>query len=66
MGRVAITDRIKNYYQDTRAELKRVVWPTRREAMRLTLLVVAVTVALGIGLGAVDLVFERLVLLLVR
>jgi preprotein translocase subunit SecE len=66
MGRVAITDRIKNYYQDTRAELKRVVWPTRREAVRLTLLVVAVTVALGIGLGAVDLVFERLVLLLVR
>jgi len=66
MGRVAITDRIKNYYQDTRAELKRVVWPTRREAVRLTLLVVAVTVALGIGLGVVDLVFERLVLLLVR
>ncbi len=66
MGRVAITDRIKNYYQDTRAELKRVVWPTRREAVRLTLLVVAVTVALGIGLGAVDLMFERLVLLLVR
>ena len=66
MGRVAITDRIKNYYQDTRAELKRVVCPTRREAMLLTLLVVAVTVALGIGLGAVDLVFERLVLLLVR
>ena len=63
---MAITDRIKNYYQDTRAELKRVVWPTRREAVRLTLLVVAVTVALGIGLGAVDLVFERLVLLLVR
>ncbi|MBM3136063.1 MAG: preprotein translocase subunit SecE [Chloroflexi bacterium] len=59
-------ERIVNYYQDTRAELKRVVWPTRREAVRLTLLVVAVTVALGIALGAVDLVFERLVLLLVR
>jgi len=66
MGSVAITDRIKNYYQETRAELKRVVWPTRQEAVRLTLLVVAVTVALGIALGAVDLVFERLVLLLLR
>jgi preprotein translocase subunit SecE len=66
MGSVAITDRIKNYYQDTRAELKRVVWPTRQEAIRLTLLVVAVTVALGIALGVVDLVFEKLVLLLVR
>lgn len=63
---MAITDKITNYYQDTRAELKKVVWPTRREAMRLTLLVVAVTVALAIALGAVDLVFERLVLLLVR
>jgi preprotein translocase subunit SecE len=66
MGSVAITDRIKNYYQDTRAELKRVVWPTRQEALRLTLLVVAVTVALGVALGIVDFMFEKLVLLLVR
>jgi len=66
MGSVAITDKIVDYYQDTQAELKKVVWPTRREAMRLTLLVVAVTVALAIALGAVDLVFERLVLLLLR
>ena len=63
---MAITDKIVDYYQDTQAELKKVVWPTRREAMRLTLLVVAVTVALAIALGAVDLVFERLVLLLLR
>jgi len=63
---VAITDKIVDYYQDTQAELKKVVWPTRREAVRLTLLVVAVTVALAIALGAVDLVFERLVLLLLR
>jgi len=63
---VAITDRIKNYYQDTRAELKRVVWPTRQEALRLTLLVVVVTVALGVALGIVDFMFEKLVLLLVR
>ncbi len=63
---MAITDRIKNYYQDTRAELKRVVWPTRQEALRLTLLVVAVTVALGVALGIVDFMFEKLVLLLVR
>jgi len=66
MGSVAITDKIVDYYQDTQAELKKVVWPTRREAVRLTLLVVAVTVALAIALGAVDLVFERLVLLLLR
>ena len=63
---MAITDRIKNYYQDTRAELKRVVWPTRQEALRLTLLVVVVTVALGVALGIVDFMFEKLVLLLVR
>jgi preprotein translocase subunit SecE len=66
MVSVAITGRIVNYYQDTRAELKKVVWPTRQEAVRLTLLVVAVTIALGAALGTVDLVFEKLVLLLVR
>jgi preprotein translocase SecE subunit len=42
------------------------VWPTRQEALRLTLLVVAVTVALGVALGIVDFMFEKLVLLLVR
>ena len=41
-------------------ELQRVTWPTREETMRLTLMVIAVAAAVGAFLFAVDLVFGRI------
>ena len=41
-------------------ELRRVTWPTRRETMRLTWMVISVAVTIGIFLGFVDLGFSRL------
>ena len=41
------------------SELRKVVWPSRREAWRLTIMVIAVSVAVGIFLGIVDLVFTE-------
>jgi preprotein translocase subunit SecE len=43
------------------AELKKVVWLSRREAAYLTLLVILVTVAVGIMLGAFDWGFTKIV-----
>ena len=43
------------------AELRRVTWPTREETMRLTLMVVAVSAAVGVFLGLVDMGFARLI-----
>ncbi|OGO07000.1 MAG: preprotein translocase subunit SecE [Chloroflexi bacterium RBG_13_56_8b] len=43
------------------AELKKVVWLSRREAAYLTFLVLVVTVAVGIMLGAFDFGFTQLV-----
>lgn len=43
------------------AELKKVVWLSRREAAYLTFLVLVVTVAVGILLGAVDWGFAQIV-----
>ena len=42
------------------SELRKVVWLTRREAVYLTLLVVLLSVAVGIILGAFDYGFSRL------
>ena len=42
------------------SELRRVTWPTRQETMRLTLMVLAVSAAVGIFLGLVDMGFARL------
>ena len=46
---------------DVIAELKKVVWLTRREATYLTALVLLVAVAAGIFLGALDFGFAELV-----
>ena len=46
---------------ETIAELKKVVWLTRREAIYLTTLVLIVTIAMGIFLGAFDYGFTQLV-----
>ena len=43
------------------AELKKVVWLTRREATYLTVLVLIVAIAAGLVLGVIDYGFTRLV-----
>jgi preprotein translocase subunit SecE len=42
-------------------ELRKVVWPTRQEAFRLTVMVLIVCVAVGIVLGALDYGFAEMV-----
>ncbi len=51
---------IFRYFKETRAELRKVSWPTRQEALRLTLVVLAVTFSMAIILGALDYVFAQL------
>ncbi len=60
----AITKRVGSRFRfigDIIAELKKVVWLSRREAIYLTTLVLIVTVAMGILLGALDYGFTQLV-----
>jgi preprotein translocase subunit SecE len=42
-------------------ELKKVVWPTRQETTRLTLIVIGLCVVMGLILGAVDYGFSTLI-----
>jgi preprotein translocase SecE subunit len=53
--------RLFNYVGEIINELKKVVWLTRREIAYLTALVIIVTVAAGIVLGALDFGFSELV-----
>jgi preprotein translocase subunit SecE len=48
---------IVRYFRETWFELKKVSWPTRREALNLTGIVVAVTTFLAIVLGLLDWLF---------
>ena len=51
---------IIRYYKETRAELRKVTWPSREEAINLTAIVVAVTTAMAVFLGVMDFIFSKL------
>lgn len=54
------------FLRETRSELRKVVWPTRREALNMTGIVLAVTIVMAAGLGIIDLLFTRVFALVVR
>jgi preprotein translocase subunit SecE len=51
---------IRRFVRETRSELKKVVWPTRETAIHLTMIVTAVSIAVGLYLGFVDYAFKAL------
>lgn len=54
-------ERVRDYLKDTRGELRKTTWPTRQQAINLTLIVLAVTIVMAIFLGALDFVFAAVV-----
>ncbi len=55
---------VTNTVRELRSEVRKVVWPTRRETANMTMVVLAIAVALGIFLGGVDFIFSELFRLL--
>ena len=54
------TGGIRGFYRETVAELRKVSWPTRTEAINLTRVVTIVIVAMGLFLGVLDFLFTRM------
>ena len=54
-------NRIVKYFREARAEMRKVTWPTRQEALHLTGIVLAVTVAMSILLWVLDILFTGVV-----
>jgi len=51
------------YIEGVRAEMQKVVWPTREETRRLTTIVLSVTIIAALVLGAVSFIFNELFVL---
>ena len=51
---------LKKFYRETTAELKKVSWPTRAEAIQLTRVVLVVIFVMGAFLGFLDYTFTQL------
>ena len=52
---------IRRYLVESWAELKKVAWPTRETVIRLTILVVAVSIIVGIYIFVLDRIFNTLI-----
>ena len=55
-----IFDKIANIVKGAWSESKKVNWPTRKEVLKYTLLVIGLSVILAMFLGGVDMLFTRL------
>ncbi|MEK7560134.1 MAG: preprotein translocase subunit SecE [Patescibacteria group bacterium] len=50
-------NKLINYLKDVRLEMRKVDWPTRKEWVRHTIMVIVVTLVVAIILSAFDLIF---------
>ena len=47
-------NKVVNYIVESKAELKKVIWPTKKQTVNHTLMVIGVSLAVAAFLGAVD------------
>ena len=53
--------RIKRWWKETIGELRKVNWPTPKQAWRLTRIVIVVILIMGALLGGLDFAFTKLI-----
>jgi len=52
--------KLVNYLKESKEEMKKVVWPTRQQTTRYTIMVIGLTVVMAAFLGTLDLLFTML------
>jgi preprotein translocase subunit SecE len=59
-----VLKRIRRYLQESWSELNKVSWPTRTQVRNLTMLVFAISAAIGVYIAVWDFVFTKVLSLL--
>ena len=52
--------KIKEYFEETKTELKHVIWPTRSQTLYYTLIVIVLSVVISYYLGIFDFIFSQI------
>ncbi|MFH1535732.1 MAG: preprotein translocase subunit SecE [Patescibacteria group bacterium] len=55
-----------SFLREVRDELKKVTWPTQKDTIRLTIVVIITSVIVGLFIGALDFIFTKATELVVR
>lgn len=57
---------VTSFFKEVRAELAKVSWPARSQAIRLTLIVIASSVVVALFIGGLDFIFTKLIEFIIR
>lgn len=61
-----VVTKVREYMTSVRTEVGRVSWPSRREVVSLTVLIILMSVVLGVYLGLADLIVTQVLRLLLQ
>jgi len=54
------------FFTEVKAELSKVTWPTKDQVIRLTIVVIVISLAVGAFVGGLDFIFTKTVELIVK
>ena len=49
-----MNNKLISYFSESKEELKKVVWPSKKETIKYTILVIGISFATAVFLGAID------------
>ena len=55
-----------DFLKEVRVELDKVVWPTRAQTIKLTIIVISVTILVGFFIGGIDFLLTKLTGLVIK
>lgn len=55
---MSITTKVVEYFRTSQIELKKVVWPSKKETTRYSLIVIGMSLGVAIFFGILDFVFN--------
>jgi preprotein translocase subunit SecE len=58
-------EKTKRFFRELRAELRKVVWPTKKETMQYTMIVVSTVAVVSLFIWVIDSVFSGLLRLII-
>jgi preprotein translocase subunit SecE len=61
---VTVLSKTKNFFDEVKVELGKVTWPTRKETIATTWVVVVIIMLISLYLGACDVVLAKLMRLI--
>lgn len=63
---MAVFGKVGKFLEEVKVELKKTSWPTRRELIDATIVIIIATAILSIFIGIVDVILSKIVSLVIK